>query len=144
VKCPNKSNPGIQEDAQKNLEKYRATRKRNREKNSKKKNLATTNLLDFDETSQKRIWEQVLQSNTKSDRGDIPSVVLAITTTTNQSKTQDPQGKRSPGYIFVVDVQVLAAGNPLKQPMPISIQSNLPHIALQLGIDLYCPDCPTI
>jgi hypothetical protein len=43
-----------------------------------------------------------------------------------------------------VDVQVLSAGNPLKQPMPISIQSNLPHINLQLGIDLDCPDCPTI
>ena len=144
MKCPNRLNPGIQENAQKALEKYRATRKRNREKNSKKRSLANTNLSDFDEASQQQIREQVLQSNTKSDGGDAPSVVSAVTTTTTQSKTRDPQGKRGHGYIFVVDVQVLSAGNPLKQPMPISIQSNLPHIALQLGIDLDCPDCPTI
>jgi hypothetical protein len=144
VKCPNKSNPGIQENAQKALEKYRATCKKNRKKNSKKRNLETTNLSYFDEASQQRIWEQVLQSNTKSDGGNATSVVSAVTTTTNQSKTRDPQGKRSSGYIIIVDVQVLAAGNPLKQPMPISIQSNLPHIALQLGIDLDCPNFPTI
>jgi hypothetical protein len=28
--------------------------------------------------------------------------------------------------------------------MPISIQSNLPHIVLQLRIALDCPDCPSI
>jgi hypothetical protein len=144
VKCPSQKNPGIQENAQKSLERYRATRKKNREKNSKKRNLATANLSDFDEASQQRIREQVLQSNTKSNVGDATSVISAVTTTSHQSKTRDPQGKRSLGYIFVVDVQVLAAGNPLKQVMPISIQSNLPHIALQLGIALDCPDCPTI
>ena len=120
------------------------TRKKQREKNSKKQNLATTNLSDFDEVSQQRIWEQVLQSNTKSKVGDATSVISAVTTTSQQSKTRDPQGKRNTGYIFIVDVQVLAAGSPLKALMPISIQSNLPHIVLQLGNDLDCPDCPSI
>jgi hypothetical protein len=55
------------DNAQKSLEKYRANRKRRRERNSKRKNLATTNLADFDEASQQRIKEQVLQSTTKSD-----------------------------------------------------------------------------
>ena len=144
VKCPNKSNPGVQENAQKSLEKYRATRKKQQEKNSKKRNLATTNLSDFDDVSQQRIREQVLQSNTKSDVGDATSVISAVTSTSQQSKTQDPQGKRNSGYVFIIDVQILAAGNPLKQMMPISIQSNLPHIALQLGIVLDFPNCPTI
>jgi hypothetical protein len=144
VKCPNKSNPGVQEHAQKSLEKYHATRKKQREKNSKKRNLVTTNLSDFDDVSQQRIREQVLQSNTKSEVGDATRVISAVTSTSQQSKTRDPQGKRNVGYIFIVDVQVLAAGNPLKQMMPISIQSNLPHIVLQLGIALDCPDCPSI
>jgi hypothetical protein len=28
--------------------------------------------------------------------------------------------------------------------MPISIQSNIPHITLQFGADLNCPNCPSI
>ena len=87
VKCPNKSNLGVQENAQKSLEKYHATRKKQREKNSKKRNLATTNLSDFDNVSQHRIREQVLQSNTKSNMGDATSVISAVTSTSQQSKT---------------------------------------------------------
>ncbi len=144
VKCPNKFNPGVQENAQKSLEKFRATCKKQRERNSKKRNLATTNLSDFDDVSQQRIREQVLQSTTKGNVGDATSVILAVTSTSQQSKTQDSPGKRSAGYIFIIDVQVLASGSPLKQVMPISIQSNLPHILLQLGIALDFPDCPSI
>ena len=66
VKFPNKSNPGVQENAERNLEKYRATRKKQRTKTSKKRNLATTNFSDFDKASQQRIWKQVLQSTTKN------------------------------------------------------------------------------
>ncbi len=36
VKCPTSQNPGVADHAQTNLEKYRATRKKQREKNSKK------------------------------------------------------------------------------------------------------------
>jgi hypothetical protein len=50
----------------------------------------------------------------------------------------------SGGFILVADVVVLAAGLPLKCAMPISIQSNLPHIILQFGADLDCPNCPSI
>jgi hypothetical protein len=48
------------------------------------------------------------------------------------------------GRVFVVDVQVLAAGSALKQMMPIAIHSNLPHIILQFGTNLDCPHCPSI
>ena len=133
VKCTNKLNPGIADHAAKNLEKYRATRKKQRDKNSKKRNLATPNYSDFDEVSQQRIWDQVLQTNTKSEVGDTTRVISAVTTTSQQSKKQDPRGKHNTGYIFIVDVQVLAAVSPLKTVMPISIQSNLPHLVLQLG-----------
>ena len=138
MKCPNKLNSEVADQAAKNLEKYRATCKKLREKNSKK-NLAKTNFLDFDDVSQQRIQEQVLQTNTKSEVGDTTSVISAVTSTSQQSKKQDTQGKRNTGYIFIVGVQVFAAGSPLKEVMPISIQSNLPHILLQLGNDLDCP-----
>ncbi len=35
LKCPNKSNPGVQENAEQNLEKYRATRKKHQSKTTK-------------------------------------------------------------------------------------------------------------
>ncbi len=44
----------------------------------------------------------------------------------------------------MVDVPVLAASTPLKPQMPISIQSNLPCIAIKFGQDLDNPNCPTI
>jgi hypothetical protein len=47
-------------------------------------------------------------------------------------------------FIFVLDVAVLAAGSPLKQAMPITIQSNLPHIIMQFGESLNSPNCPSI
>jgi Tfp pilus assembly protein PilE len=135
-------NPGVQDNAQKALEKYRADCKKRREKNSKRKNLATTNLADFDEAFQQRIKEQVLQSTTKSDGEEGTSVISAVTL---QSKPQSSSKKsKSGGYIFIVDVQVLSAGSTTKKPMPITIQSTLPHIVLQLGNDLDCPNCPSI
>jgi len=73
---------------------------------------------------------------------DSTSVISSVTL---QSKPQSSQKKsKSGGYIFIVDVQVLSAGSTTKKPMPISIQSTLPHIVLQLGIDLDCPKCPSI
>ena len=48
------------------------------------------------------------------------------------------------GHIFIIDVPVLAAGPALKMMMPITIQSNLPHIVLQFGTNLDCPHSPSI
>jgi hypothetical protein len=74
------------------------------------------------------------------------SVALLVTT---PSAFAPPGGAghgrgRSCGYIFVVDVAVLAAGSPLKQAMSIAIQSNLPHIFMQFGESINCPNCPLI
>ncbi len=48
------------------------------------------------------------------------------------------------GVILVAYAVVLAAGTLLKCAMPISIQSNLPHITLQFGANLGYPNCPSI
>ena len=67
-----------------------------------------------------------------------------VTSPSVQPKKQDLQGTRGNGYIFIVDVQVLAAGSPLKQAMPVAIQSLLPHIVLQFGEDMNCLFSPSI
>jgi hypothetical protein len=84
---------------------------------------------------------------------DATSVALSVTTPS--SIAPSPNARRSQGsgdrgsqgggpHIFVGNVTVLAAGTSLKCMMPISIQSNLPHIILQFGADLNCPNCPSI
>jgi hypothetical protein len=50
----------------------------------------------------------------------------------------------SGGRVFVVNVQVLAAGSALKQMMIIAIHSNLPHIIMQFETNPDCPHCPLI
>jgi hypothetical protein len=79
------------------------------------------------------------------------SVALSITTpsfvapSTNAGKGRGSGGRGSQGGgpgIFVCNVIFLTAGTPLKRMMPISIQSNLPHIVLQFGVDLNCWNCP--
>jgi hypothetical protein len=60
VKCPNASNPGIQENAKKTIERIRAKRKKKQADFTKHKNLATTNFADFNAKSQERILLQAL------------------------------------------------------------------------------------
>ena len=139
MKCPNKLNPGVADNATKALERYHANCKKKQTKNSKKQNLASANCYDFDKAYQQRIQEQVQQANTTHKTVDNVSVASSVTSTSIQPKNRDPCGTQGTGYIFIVDVQVLAAGSPNKQFMPVSIQSNLPHIVLQFGDKLNSP-----
>ena len=146
VLCPNRDGPGVREHAAKQIEKMRKARKKRHQQNLKRKNLGTANLADFDEEGQQRITEQVLMASRYS--GDNSSTTSSVTTP--RSITQQGldrgrgRGRPSGGVILVADVVVLAAGSPLKRAMPISIQSNLPHIVLQFGPDLDSPNCPSI
>ncbi len=143
--CPNKDNPGVRENAACNIEKMRKNKKKRHHQNSKRKNLGTENLSDFDEQSKKRITNQVLAAMTSKIVGKHTSVTLSVLTPrspsdNNRSRCCGP-GR---GVVLVTDVVFLAAGSPLKHAMPISIQSNLPHITLQFGANLECPNCPSI
>jgi hypothetical protein len=118
--------------------------------NLKQKNLGAANLSDFDKEGQHRITKQVLQAvDGKCNTSDHSNVILLVSTpcSVNQQCTDRSCGRgcsHSGRIILVADVMVLAAGLPLKRAMPISIQSNLPHIILQFGADLDCPNCPSI
>jgi hypothetical protein len=77
--------------------------------------------------------------------GEHISITLSVSTPcspsdNNRSHCHGP-GR---GVVLIADVVVLAVGSLLKRAMPISIQSNLPHITLQFGADLDCPNCPSI
>jgi len=142
--CPNRDNPGVREHAAKQIEKMRKNRKKRHTSNLKRKNLGTANFSDFDEERQNCIREQVLQAD--GDHSSVTSFVLTPRSATQQGiDCGRGHGRGRPGgVILVADVVVLAAGLPLKRTMPISIQSNLPHILLQFGADLDSPNCPSI
>jgi hypothetical protein len=131
--------------------------KTNRQKhfcqNTKRKNLGTANFADFDEAGQNRIHEQVLQTMAQQEVSKTMSMASSVTTpslvlpppTAGRGRgggDKDSQGGR--GRIFIIEVPVLAAGNSLKPMMPIAIHSNLPHIIMQFGTELDCPNSPSI
>ena len=74
--------------------------------------------------------------------GDSTSVASSVTTSTLAPPAGRGRGRGS--RIFVTDVVVLAVGSPIKLPMPITIQSNLPHIIMKFGETLDSPNCPEI
>ena len=146
ILCPNKDAPGVREHATKNIEKMRKNRKKKHTQNQKRKNLGTTNYADFDEEGQQRIQEQCLAAIGGHPVSDSASAMSSVTGPGSYAPSASRGRGRSDGgaRIFVVDVTVLAATTPLKPQMPISIQSNLPHIPIKFGNDLNEPNCPTI
>jgi hypothetical protein len=153
VICANQDNPCVRENAQRNIDRIKANRKKHFKQNAKPKNLGTANFSDFGKAGQQQIREQVLQAMGHRKIGNATSVALSITTPSSVAPSANARrgrGSRGRGFqgggqrIFVCNVTVLANGTSLKRMMPISIQSNLPHIILQFGTDLNCPNCPSI
>ena len=156
VICPNRDNPGVRENAKKNIEKMKANRQKRHRQNTKRKNLGTANFADFDVAGQDRIREQVLLSlhGPGRDVSGATSVSSSVTTPSSIAPAHGGgrgggTGRGSPagrggGRVFIVDVTVLAAGPTLKPMMPIAIHSNLPHIVMQFGPTLDCPNSPSI
>ena len=139
----NANNPGVSDNAQKNIDRMKTNRQKRHRANTKRKNLGTANFLDFDEAGQKCIREQVLNAMGSCDVVSDNTSVASLVTTPSTVATPAGCGCGHP-RIFVVDVQVLAAGPDLKPMMPVSIQSNLLHIVMQFGLDPDCPNCPSI
>ena len=121
----------------------KANRQKRHRVNTKRKNLGTANLLDFDEAGQKRIREQVLI--VMGSRNVFSSHTSVASSVTTPSTVATPAGcGRGHPRIFVVDAQVLVAGPDLKPMKPAFIQSNLPHIVMQFGLNPNCPNFPSI
>jgi hypothetical protein len=124
----------------------RKARKKRHTQNQKRKNLGTANFADFDEAGRKRIREQCLAAFKGNDVNDSASAMSSVTgpSASTPSAGRGRGGSSGGSRIFVVDVPVFAASTPLKPQMPISIQSNLPHIAIKFGHNLEDSNCPTI
>ena len=131
IKCPNAGNPGIQENAKKTIERIRNKRKKKQQDSQKRKNLATTNYSDFDDTSKERIRQQVLQSvSTASEAASVSSSITGMTGGTPSASAGAGRGRGKP-IIFMYDAQVLQTESN-RPTLPVAIQSGMPHITLQL------------
>ena len=150
----NRDNPGVRENSKQNIDRMKANRQKCHRQNTKRKNLGTANYSDFDSAGQERIKEQVLHSlkNGHREISNTTSVASSVTTPSSVLPTTNGgQGRGGPGGrasnespIFIIDVPVLAAGPALKPMMSIAIYSNLPHIVMQFGMTLNCPNSPSI
>ena len=75
---------------------------------------------------------------------DNASAMSSVTGPSAAPSAARGRGGSGGSRISVVDVPAFAASTPLKPQMPISIQSNLPHIAINFGPNLEGSNCPTI
>jgi hypothetical protein len=154
VICPNCDNLGVRNNAKQIIDQMKANRQKRHRQNTKRKNLGTANYSNFDSAGQEHIKEQVLLSlkNGHREISNTTSVASSATTpspvlpTTNGGQGHGgPGGRASNGSrIFIIDVPVLAARPALKPMMLIAIHSNLPHIVMQFGTTLDCPNSPSI
>ena len=81
VVCPNCDNPGIRENAKKNIERMKANCQKHARHNTKRKNLGTANFDDFDTAGQDRIREQILVSLKNGNREMNDTTILASSVT---------------------------------------------------------------
>ena len=109
--------------------------------NLKRKNLNTVNLSDFSEDQRARLSAQ-WRAYEATGETNVVSSVTGPSTSSVTTPLRRPPGSNS--VIFMIDIPCLASGSPLKRMMPITIQSNLPHIILQFGPDMDMADCPSI
>ncbi len=80
VICPNRDNPGVGENANRNTEKMQKNWKEHHIQNTKSKNLRLENLSDFNKSGQQQIQEQVLQSMARQEVSNCMSVASLVTT----------------------------------------------------------------
>jgi hypothetical protein len=105
----------------------------------KRKNLATTNFSDFDAASQEHIWNQVL--SILLDTARIASSITGVTGGTLAAIAA--KSATTKHIVFLYDNQAL--NTDIHCPLlPVSIQSIMPHIHLQLGTNLKDSGSPSI
>jgi len=136
---PQPNNPGIHKNAKKFIKRIHSKRKKKQQDFTKCKNLATANFSDFDAEGQECIHSQVL--NCPSETAIIASLITGMTGGTSAtSPAKSASGKH---VVFLYNPQAL--NTDIHRPvLPVSIQSIMPHIHLQLHTDLNASSCPSI
>ena len=131
VSCPNKDKPGVQAAAKAKIDDIRIKRKAKKDVYNKAKKA---------KTSANAAFEALSDEQKASCIADATRRTSTATTTTPASGSSAGSSNRQ---VFVVTVEAFAADTH-RQAMPISIQSNLPHIIFSLGASLDDADCPDI
>jgi hypothetical protein len=80
VVCPNQDNPGVCENAKKNVDRMKANCQKRFKQNTKRKNLGTANFADFNKSGKQRFQEQVLQAMGNRKISNATSVASSVTT----------------------------------------------------------------
>jgi hypothetical protein len=83
VVCPNEDNPGMCNNAKRNIDCMKANFEKCFRQNTKRKNFGTANLSNFDKAGQQRIQEQVLQTMGSCKISNATSVALYVTTSSS-------------------------------------------------------------
>ena len=85
-------------------------------------------------------------SDKNKERGVKEAVLVSLASddTTHTTAVVTPSGSCKKPMILVADVVGLLSASPTHDILPAPIMSNFPHIHLQLGTELGCPNCPVI
>mmetsp|Transcript_34260 Transcript_34260/g.74140 ORF Transcript_34260/g.74140 Transcript_34260/m.74140 type:complete len:350 (+) Transcript_34260:1242-2291(+) len=147
VGCPNRNKPGVFDTAQKNraaCQKKGSVEKNNNDSRARfrKRKPDLANLI---EQGRAKIIRQAeaLKASVDNDASQVSSV-----TTPSSALNGRRRGRGSPRkklYMFLFDVvpMVFATG-PRRESLPVAIDTQLPHIGLQLEPTHETPNCPTI
>ncbi len=132
VLCPNKDKPGIRAKAEAAYQKWRTAMKARHSKDSRGKKRK----VDYDRISpanKERVKEAVLAS-----------MGIKPPAKTPDKPSSDSASTSKKPLIFMIDVPVLSTPSLSRNILPAPIVSNFPHIRLQLGSTLDCPNCPIL
>ncbi len=133
IVCPNKDKPGVRDEAEKAYQiwraKYRA--RRGTQGHSKKRKVDYNRMSTANKECVKEAVFASMGIKTTADKSPAKSALDSPTTS------------KKP-LIFIIDGPVLSAPSPSCKILPAPIVSNFPHIRLQLGATLDCPDCPIL
>jgi hypothetical protein len=126
VVCPNANKPGVRAAAQLAYEVWLKKTKARHE--NKKQNCG----INFDKLS-------------NANKAKMKKAVLVSMKT--DARTSNGTAMASPNkkpMILVADVIILSSASGSRDILPAPIVSNFPHIHLQLGTNLGCPNCPIV
>jgi hypothetical protein len=141
IKCPNTNNPGILNNAKKVIKRICNKRKKKQQDFTKRKNLAITNYSYFNKAGKEIIQKQVLNSVSTHFQ---KYKHLLINHWCHWFHTHAFPRKKGPDtHCLLVQCQGPQQQHSLScSPSPI--QSVVPYIQLQLGMDINNSSCPSI
>ena len=128
IVCSNANAPGVHTEAARVFEEWR---KKSKSKREQRKRNRSVDYNTLSERNKEKGKEAVLAS-------------LASDDTICSSPATTPSGSYKKPMILVSNDVVLSSASPTRAILPAPIVSNFPHIHLQLGTVLNCPNCPVI